>query len=241
MMMKDRDGQIGEKFRAYFEGAGQPDVDMTAVKRAYEEAREEERRRRRKKRGRRIAVFSSLASCFLVAITLAFFPFSTAKKNQEDSDMTSATSEGATEYSYLSASAETLSLSRMNEDYADVFGSGFAAFSVAENATAEYTLYSRDGRELLLRADISIVGGGSLRATVFADLSGGQYVASELKHYEQLAGCNSYNGTAYRYETEYLNGEYESKAYCRNGEAYYVEVSSPKQDALAYLLQTLLK
>ncbi len=216
-----KDAIIENSFRSYFAGVEMPQIDLTAAKRALEESCASNQRRSKKTRAKRRAIFgaafSALAVCLalIVALVVVFMPV---------------------QYSYEEAFAQSATYSDLKETYGDKLG-GLSAFSLSDNATAEYTLYSTDGKEVLLRADVAVLSGtNKLTGTVWLDLSAGKYRATELEEYTSLSNEKS----GYVYETEYLNGEYVSRAFYKSeGVRYYVDVTSPNDRALAFMMEVL--
>lgn len=199
MEMK-KDGQIEEKFRTYTEGVELPQIDLTAAKRALSEEGRETKQRRAKRRGKWLGALSACA-CVIVALVLVirFLP--------------SAPPAGGevvpAEYSYLEARAEH------TNSLPSYLSSGIARklepFSHSANANAEYTLYFMEGREraVLLRGEINFIQNGTrMRAEIFFDLAGGEYIVTELESYHGF----THEGYRYTYELTEENGEHVGRA-----------------------------
>jgi len=217
-MDMNKNRQIEEQFLAYFDGLPAPNVDLIAVKRAVRT----ERGNRSRARRRGVVSLVSVCACLLVLIVFAvnFLPSLFVGR-----------------YSLANASTTTLSFSEVNDRYSDQAGF-LAPFSLADNATASYTLYSADEQDVLLRADVGMWKGLSrLEASVYIDLSNGRYVADELKGYDKLPS----GGGGFRSETyELENGEYGMRAYCEGTVArYFVDAESRDPDTFRFLLSLM--
>ena len=210
-MMKD--STIEQRFREYFAGAQLPEIDLSAAKRALSE---------KPKRSRRfyatLTSILSAAACLILTIALLvnYLPMMNV-------------------YSLADAATSATSYTEISQNYEAA--EMFAPFSLASNADAEYTVYTAKGREVLLRADLDYIGGNvRFTATVYIDLTDGKLKAKELKDYKDL----SERGSGYRYETEYVNGEYVSKAYCVIDESRcFIDVSSHSDQAVSLLMKML--
>lgn len=192
-----KDKTISRAFERYFEGAEAPRVNLDPAKEALRaSARRREQRKRRLKW--RLPV---LAAALLLAVVLCldFLPALTVKR-------------------YLLSEAETsrLSYTEVNERYAG-FLDGLNRFALASNASADYTLYRYDDKDVLLEADVSILKGFSkLRAAVRVDLTDGKYAAEELKDYPA-----SYKKDSPVYESDYVNGEIVYRGTAKRDEKEY--------------------
>lgn len=213
-----KDEKIERTFRRYFDGLPMPNVDLTEAKAAL---RAQNMRRRSRRRG--LISVLSVAGCLLVAIVLSAYLLPSAF---------------ITRYAIADAQTATIGYTELTEQYADA-ASMFSVFSLADNASADYTLYRMDGKDVLLRADLKFLSGNvKLKATVQVDLTEGKYVAEELENYKKLKD----EGNGYRYNTEEINGEYVSRAYCkREATVFYVDVTSQNSEALGFLMKVLMR
>ena len=208
-----KDSTIEQRFRGYFAGAELPEIDLSAAKRALSE-----RPKRSKRFYATISSIASAAACLILTIALLvhYVPLMHI-------------------YSIADAEPSVVAYTDISEAYEAA--EMFAPFSLASNADAQYTVYTAKGREALLRADLDYIGGNvRFTATVWLDLTGGKLTAKELSEYKSLAE----KGSGYRYETEYVNGEYVSKAYCLIDESRcFIDVSSHSSSAVSMLVKML--
>ena len=211
-MMKDR--TIEREFKGYFDGAAEPNVDLTEAK---AELQRQARRRERVRRGLRWQI-PALAAVLLLVFILGynFLPALFIKH-----------------YSIAQTTTETISYTELKENYdgtLDGYLSGLDWFALAKNASVEYTVYSIDGKKVLLGANVRYLSAFTiLRASVLVDLTNGKYVADEFAEYEGLEKKNR----RYQYNKEYVNGEYVYRAYSERDDArYYVDFTS--QDSSAF-------
>ncbi len=219
-----KDPTIESAFRRYFAGLEAPKIDLTAAKAALAESVAAQKRGRRKKRVTLAAVLSACA-CVVLVVLLGVFLLPALL---------------ITRYELADATPRTLSFSDFKETYGQTeHFTALSRFSLADNASAEYTVYTVDGKEVMLGADLSLVSGlQSFKATVYIDLSGGKYLAEEMDRYQDLPR----EADRYRYQTEYLNGEYVSHAVIEEKEGnVYAEVSSRSAEALSYFMSMLTK
>ena len=209
---------IEKAFSRYFDGAPAPQVDLSAAK---NELRASARRRERARRRLRWQV-PAIAAALLIMIILGynFLPSLFVKH-----------------YSIAQTSAETVSYTELRENYGGYLD-GLNRFALADNASTEYTIYSVNGKAVLLGADVRYLSGFTLlRATVLVDLSDGKYAADELADYEALE--RKYGG--YRYEKRYVDGEFVYRAYSEyNDTRYYVDFTSQDDNAFYVFMNKLL-
>lgn len=199
-----KDYTIERAFRRYFDGAPAPKVDLTAAK---EELSASVRRRSAIKRGLKWKIPALVAALLvLVLIGVQFLPALFVKH-----------------YSIAEAKASALELAEVEENYPGYLD-GLHRFALADNAEAEYTLYSVDGKDVLLSADVRLLKGFvKFKASVFVDLSDRRYEADELKVYETLP----LSGEDYSYRREFINGEYVYQAYVEWDERrYFIDYSA---------------
>lgn len=215
----EKDEKIERAFNGYFSGQEMPEIDLTAAKTAL--AEENARRLHARRRARRIAAAVSACACAVLAciLVLALLPSMLVKR-----------------YEIASAQARTVS-------YTELMERGglevLSPFSLADNASAEYTLYSVQEKEVLLGAEVAVTSGmNALKATLYLDLSGGKYRFGEWEEFTHLPDRQG----SYRYETEYVNGEFLSRAYLEREEGNaFVWVSSQSSGALFYFMNLLTR
>lgn len=235
----EKDRNIEEKFREYFAGGELPDVDLSAAKAELAAAR-----KRAKRRKRRLISAVSVCACLLAAIPAValllhsglFSPLPDLGGSSGEAPPIPGEGETAVVYSLSYAERETVAFSALAE-YDPAAADVFSPFSAADNASADYSVYFTDGKPVLLRADVGLVRGFyGIRATVYVDLSDGAYREQSLQEYAFLVDSVG----NYRYETEFRDGEYFSKAYCgQNGAAWYCDAVSQNREGLAYLMEIL--
>lgn len=211
-----KNSTIERAFRGYFAGGELPEVDLSAAKREVALARA----RRRRRRGALIAALS--AACLALVLVFSFVLLPALLPHS---------------YSIASAEERSLAYSDLQTEYAKE-ARLFAPFSLSANTSAEYAVYSLDGKAVLLEARLGIASGFTrLKAVVRVDLTDGKYRPEELDGYRRLSS----EQTDYRYETEYVNGEYVSRAYAeQEGRTLFVDVSSQSDSALGFLMDTIL-
>ena len=218
-MMKNQ--KIERKFKRYFDGAPEPTVDLTEAK---AELLKKARRREKVRRGLRWQI-PAFAAVLLLAVILGFnFLPSLFIKH----------------YSIAEATCETLSYSELKEDYGEFDGylSGLNKFALSDNSSVDYTLYSVDGKAVLLGADVRYLGGLTMfRASVLVDVSDRKYVADEFAKYDNFEKSRD----GYFYQYGYINGEYVFRAYSeRNDTRYYVDFTSRNDKAFYDFMKKLL-
>lgn len=218
--MKDmkKDITIEERFRAYFDGNELPEIDLSGAKRAVTESK--------RKTGRGVFIkLASASACLILAVVLCI------------AILPSVLNFSGNYFEVDGANVQTVSYGALSDRYGDKV-KPLSRFEWADNASGEYSVYSYEGEEVLLRADLSYLGGmTNVKATLYIDLTGGQYTPQEFADYRNL---QYEDGAGYRYETEYENGEYLSRAYYKNGDTeYFAEVSSHNESALCLFMQLI--
>lgn len=190
-----KDEKLEQTLDQYFEGVESPNVDLSAAKR-------EIRARRRRLKGLKWQIPAFAAVLMAAVLAASFFLPSLSLKK----------------YSIADAKVQYLSYSDLNDSY-EPYLHGLKRFAYARNASAQYSLYQIDGVDVLLKADVSMINGfNRLQATVFTDLTAGEYSAEEFNGYPEL------KNSAYRYERQDLNGEQVYRATYRKGDTnYYID------------------
>lgn len=210
--------KIERAFKRYFDGVPKPQVDLTAAK---TELRASVLRRQRVRRGLKWQI-PAFAAVLLLAVILGmnFLP-----------------SLFIIHYSVADADAQTLTYSELRENYGGYLDA-LNRFALADNTSADYTLYSINGRGVLLGADVKLLSGFyKLHATVWVDLSDGKYVADEFSDYSKLKGKRG----QYHYEVEYVNGEYVCRAYAEQNETrYFVDLTTQDDRVFYDFMESLL-
>lgn len=213
-MKEEKNKQLEEAFRGYFAGAEEPNVDLSAAK---AEVSASARRSARKRNIFAVAI-SACACIIVLAIALPFlFP---AAHNS---------------FTIAEADARTVGYTELGE-LDRLTADTFAPFSLSQSASAEYTVYSSDGQDVLVEARLGALGGGQMiKATVRVGIAK-DFRLEELDSYSKLPDRR----LGYRYSTEYLNGEYVSQAYCENlGRIWYIDALSSNRDGLDALMKIL--
>ena len=223
----DKNAMLERKFERYFDGAPLPPYDLTKAKRIV--SARAERRGRARLTAAVSAIVAICASLFIIGFIVLFRNILGIGHNELPGD--------SADNSHLLAetTATEASFADLNGKY-DVMHS-FARYSLSNNADARYTLYLDGEREVLLRADLRYTDGmTSFRATVWCDLTKGEYSFKDFDSYRDLVPENG----NYGYETEYLNGEYVSRAcMIRRNTEFVIDVTSPNKGALDLLVSTL--
>lgn len=224
----EKDNTIEIRFDRYFAGAELPPCDLSKAKRVVSA-----RSRGRVRKTIAAAVSSGVVAgvCLIIGLVVLFrnlFAGLLGKLPGEN---------GAQGYYIADTSSSSASFSELNGKY-DVMH-GFAPFSLADNADAQYTLYFAHEREVLLRADLRYTDGlTSFRATVWCDLTEGKYSPKDFEDYRALMP----EGETYGSQTEYINGEYVSRACMMKGDTEYViDMTSPQRTSLNRLVSMLKK
>ena len=223
----EKNTTIERCFEHYFDGTPLPPCDLTEAKRVVSA-------RARSDRRTFIAAVSSIvavcAGIFILGFVLLFknilgligkpLPDGSASNSYQLSQTTSA----------------SMSFSELNGKYSVM--SSFAPFSLSDNSDAQYTLHFAGDRAVLLRADLRYTDGNtSFRATVWCDLTQGEYSISDFEEYRALM-----EGGDYGSETEYINGEYVSRAcMLKSGTEYVIDMMSPNRGSLDMLVSALRK
>ena len=223
----EKNNTISTYFDRYFAGAELPPCDLTKAK------RELSARARGRVRKSLAAIISSVSVAVIAIIVGVAILVQSLFGGLWDNLLP----EGPHRYLIAETSASTASFSDLSGKY-DVMHS-FAPFSLSNNSDAQYTLYSADEKEVLLRADLKYTDGfTSFRATVWCDLTEGKYTSTDLNEDRVLMP----EGETYGSDTEYINGEYVSRAYMMKEDTEYViDMTSPNKNALDMLITMLKK
>lgn len=223
----EKDNAIQIRFDRYFAGAELPPYDLSKAKRVVS-ARS---RSRVRKTIAAVASFAAVGACMIVGMVMLFNNIFGGLWNELPEES------GTHGYFIAEASSSSASFSELNGKYALMHG--FAPFSLASNADAQYTLYYEDDREVLLRADLRYTDGfTSFRATVWCDLTEGEYSPKDFEDYRALVP----EGETYGSETEYIGGEYVSRACMMKGDTEFViDMTSPQNTSLNKLVSMLKK
>ena len=225
----EKDNKISTTFDRYFAGAQLPPCDLSKAKQVVSA-------RARGRKVRRIvaaAVSSATAifACFVIAVVFAVRGIMGWWDN-----MLPGTSEPQG-YLIADTTSTSASYTELSKKYDLV--KKFAPFSLANNASAQYTLYLEGDKEVLLCAELWYTDAFTpFRATVWCDLTEGKYSAEDFKEYRALP----MGGKSYRYKTEYIDGEFVSSAcLVKQGTEYIIDMTSPSDAALDRLVTMLKK
>lgn len=225
----EKDTILQTTFDRYFAGAQLPPCDLSKAKRIVSA-----RARERRVGGIVAAAVSSVATLFACIIISIVFALRSIM-GWWDNRLPDVS--GPAGYLLADTTSTAASYFELKDKYAVM--RSFAPFSLASNADAQYTLYYAEDKEVLLRADLKYRDGmTSFSATVWCDLTEGEYSAEDFKEYRALPmGAGSY-----RAQMEYLNGEYVSRAYMmKNDTEYVIDMTSPQRDSLDRLVSMLQK
>lgn len=263
--MKDmkRDEFLEEKLNSYVEGSAEPNVDLSAAKRALTE---QQAGRRSAKRRMWIALASACASLILVAVVL--FNILPVFRAGSDKDQGSADApqggnygpaedlpdEGDSEADPPPGSsgssgtevvrftlAETKQRAAGVGELSETYGTKLKKltdFGFSSGVATEYTLYYVEEEAVLLGTELVYSQAGKrVSATVYTDLSGGKYRAEELGEYDALPQKSA----TYTFKQTFLNGEY---VYLGNffvqGAEYCVSLQSSYEPAFVALMEYLI-
>ena len=228
----EKNQTIETYFDRYFAGGELPPCDLAQAKRIVSA----------RARGRRVSAIvtaavssaATVVACLIIAVVFAVRGILGWWDN-----LLPDVSTPNTPNSYLlsETSSTTQSYFELRDKY-DLMRS-FAPFSLSNNADAQYTLYVADDKEVLLRADLRYTDGfTSFQAIVWCDLTEGEYSAKDFKEYRALMP----KGDTYGADTEYINGEYVSRAcMMKNDTEYVIDMTSPQRDSLGMLVSILRK
>ena len=233
----EKNQTIQTYFDRYFAGSQLPPCDLTKAKQVVSA-----RARSGKVRKIVAAAVSSAATffaCFVIAVVFAVRGIMGWWDN-----LLPGTNEPQG-YLLADTTSTTVSYSDLSKKY-DI-AKKFAPFSLAENADAQYTLYLDGDKEVLLRADLRLVDATMFfRATVWCDLTKGENrVEGKYRLEDEDENFDDYralvrDGSSYGFKTEYLNGEYVSRACMQKGDTeYIVYVMSSNDRALEFLRSML--
>ena len=233
VLVKDmaKDTTIQARFDRYFDGAELPPLDLTEAKReVVARSRRSSRRRIGGVASAVLAVAASVVICFVLVLR-GLLPSLGDDKN----DMPELNAPIG--YTLSETISTPSSFSELSGKYAVM--DTLALFSLSSNSSAQYTLYYSGEREVLLRADLSYSYELTyFRATLWCDLTAGEYTAEDFGSYRTLIP----EGRAYGSETEYVNGEYVSRACMVRGETEYViDMTSPSSGSLELFVSMLQK
>ena len=238
VMLEDmeKDRTIEARFEKYFSGTELPPLDLTEAKR---EVSARSRRRERRFIGG-IASVAAVAASIVIGFVLllrGLLP-STGNEVIDGSDGNGMPELNAPiEYTLSETTSSPASFTELNGKYAvmDVL----APFSLSSNASTQYTLYYSGEREVLLRADVSYSYELTyFRATLWCDLTEGEYNAEDFEEYRALVP----EGRSYGFETKYMDGEYVSRGCMVRGDTeYMIDMMSPSAESLSLLVSMLQK
>ena len=227
----EKDRTIEARFNRYFAGAALPPLDLSEAKR---QVFARSRRRKRGLIGGIVSAVTAVAATLLIGfvIILRSILFGVLGEGGGMPDLSAPVA-----YSLSETTSAPASFTELSGKY-DVIDS-LAPFSLSNNSSAQYTLYYSGEKEVLLRADLRYINGmKSFRATVWCDLTEGTYNAEDFEEYRVLIP----EGRSYGSVTEYINGEYVSRACMMKGETEYViDMMSPSSGSLDMLVSMLQK
>ena len=227
----EKDRTIEARFDRYFDGAELPPLDLTEAKR---EVSARSRRGERRSKDGVIAALVAVCACIVIGFVILMRGLLPGVKN-DGSDMPNLNAPIG--YTLSETTSSPASFSDLSGKYAVM--DTLAPFSLSSNADAQYTLYYSGEREVLLRADIRYTYELTyFSATLWCDLTAGEYNAEDFEEYRALIP----EGRTYGAKTEYLNGEYVSRACMVKGETEYViDMMSPNAESLDLLVSMLKK
>ena len=225
METMEKNNTIEKYFDRYFAGAELPPCDLSKAKREISA----------RKRGRARKSIAAIASSVAVACIGIIIGLGLLAQSLFGSLFENMLPERPQSYLIADTTATAVSYFDARDKY-DIMDR-FTPFTFSENADAEYTLYSTADTDVLLRADLKYTDGfTSFRATVWCDLTEGKYSSKDFKEYRALIPA----GENYGYSTEYINGEYVSRAcLTRQKTEYVIDIMSPNQGALDMLVSIL--
>lgn len=226
-----KDKEIERAFSEYFEGSEAPSGDLERAKRVVLQSPQ------------RRGIVWKIASAFVcVLIVCAAFVGILADRDQIPNDSSQA-EEPSTEYYALSdAQEKSVTYTQLVQSYgAEV--SGLAPFSWSENGHAQYSLYVREGEEVLIRVQLRYLRGLLFwEGELYIDLTDGKSKPEQLRSFDGLDEGGKLTGKVYRYTTRYENGEYVSDAKISLPAAdYYMTVMGQNKDSVFFLLGLLAK
>ena len=229
-MMKEmkKNETIERAFREYFDGAELPPCDLTQAKAELSHPNS------RKKRGLFWKIAPALACFLIVCIVSVNIMLNSGSPGSE------VPPAGTEYYTLTSAQAEYSTYSQLSQRYSAQLN-GLSPFEWADNAQAEYTLYAMDGKDVLIRAHLKYLYGYLFwEGEVYIDLTSGTMLPEELEPFDALQSKGFVEGYAYRYSTEYRNGEYISDAKLSLPSAdFYMTIMSQNGDAVFGILRQL--
>ena len=227
----EKDRTIEARFDRYFDGAELPPLDLTEAKR---EVSARSRRSSHRRMGGVASVIAAVCACIVIGFVVLMRGLLPGVK-EDGSNMPELSAPIG--YTLSETTSAPASFSELSGKYAVM--DALAPFALSSNADAQYTLYYSDEREVLLRADIRYAYELTyFSATVWCDLTEGEYNAEDFEEYRALIP----EGRAYGSQTEYLNGEYISRACMVKGKTEYViDVTSPNAESLDLLISMLKK
>ena len=225
----EKDSKIETCFERYFAGTELPPCDLSEAKRIVS-ARS--RGRIRKTIAASVSASLAVSAALIIGFVLLFRNLIAGFWGNQLPDAS-----GPQGYLLADTSSTSASFTELRDKY-DLMHS-FAPFSLANNSDAQYTLYLADDREVLLRADLRYTDGlTSFRATVWCDLTEGKYSPQDFEDYRALMP----EGESYGSHTEYINGEYVSRAcMMKDDTEYVIDMTSPQRDSLDRLVSMLKK
>ena len=217
-------------FREYFDGAELPPCDLTQAKAELSQPES------RKNGGIFWKIVPALA-CFLVVCIVSVSIVLNRGAAGGDAPPTATES-----YTLASAQAEYSTYAQLSLKYSARLN-GLSPFEWADNAQAEYILYTLDGKDVLIRVHLKYLHGYLFwEGELYIDLTDGAMLPEELEPFDALQSKGDIEGCSYMYSTEYRNGEYISDAKLSLPSAdYYMTIMSQSENAVFRLLRQLAK
>ena len=218
-----KNSTLEQTFKTYLDGVSLPEIDLSAAKAAV-------RKRSRSRRNGKIwaaAMAVAASVILLVTVVLQMLPRRVGDGVPADPAVGSA-------YSISETAEAAVSYTELYDSYRDALAP-YEKFVLADNADARFTSYSLEGDVVLVRVEFAYLGRVQLKGTVYLDLTGGAKRAEELADFRGLADSRY----GYRYETDYENAEYYSKAYWERRVPAYIDLVSNSADGLGYFLSLI--
>ena len=222
-----KDERLEQEFRAYFDGAEAPRCDLSAAKEALGA-------RRAQKRRRWMAFASACACALLIGTVTAGAVFAGTLHGGAPAGPSAVPPDGAepvgTRVTYASLAAEYGAIR------------GLAPFEWADNAQADYTLYTaEDGSPLRVEVRLRYLHGFShWEAEAYVDLSGGTYSLPQAERYASLEERGDALGHAYTYAQRTAeNGETVYDAQLLGENVCCVTLTSRDVSDLSFLMRLL--
>lgn len=143
--------------------------------------------------------------------------------------------------SELTESYATYNSLKFNDDFGNLI-SGFEWIESDYTAYADYYIYYRDEKPVMLKAQVNAVTlNGAEKADIYIEITGDNLTCGQFEEYYNLKNKGTIKGDSYLYEKQSVAGEWVYTAYINaNYVKYFIDIESPDENALSKYLNFIL-